>query len=311
MKTRLESQAVGPRWGVVQPQHVLRWIILGILLLAVGIPLAFGFQQNDLPTLVPEETLEIGNLVLGLPLNARVLVSFDYQPGLSGEMDAAAEAVIDHMIRLRQVEMVMVSTNTSGPALAERFLSDPLGIGQHAFVHGENYVNLGYIPGGAAGLIYFAATPRQVLPIPFNLQGVPETSGVWGVPLLADVGTVADFDLVVVVVDDASTARAWVEQVEPRLDGVPLLMVSSAQAAPLILPYFRTDPRQVDGLISGLPGAVSYLRINDGANLARPYWDAFGNGLLIASLLIVVGGFISVSANILRRTQPGSIEELQ
>jgi hypothetical protein len=310
LEEEAESQAVGPRWGVVQPQHVLRWIILAVMLLAVGIPMAFGFQQNDLPTLVPEETVEVGSLVLGLPLNARVLVSYDYQPGLSAEMDAVSEAVLDHMIRLRQVHLVMVSTNTSGPALAERFLADPLGAGQHGFVHGEHYINLGYIPGGAAGLIDFVTSPRRVLPIPFNLDAVPD-SGVWTNSLLADIGTAADFDMVVVIVDDANTARSWVEQVGPRLDGVPLVMVSSAQAAPMILPYYQTEPRQVDGMIAGLPGAVSYLRINDQARLARPYWDAFGNGLLIAALLIVVGGFISGSANILQRTQPVSIEELE
>ncbi len=309
LEEEAEPQVVGPRWGVLQPQHLLRWVIALGLILAISIPLFLGFQLNPLPSLVPEETLEVGNLVFELPANGRVLIAFDYQPGLAAEIDAAAEAVIDHMIRLHQAHLVLVSTSTTGPALAERFLTNPRGLGEHGYVNGEDYVNLGYIPGGAAGLLDFRLSPQRVLPVPFNLQGLPDPNTAWTTPPLQGISSLDAFDMVVILVDDAATARAWIEQVSPGLAGVPLVMVTSAQTAPLVRPYYLAEPRQVDGLVSGLAGGAAYQRLNDAGQLTRSYWDAYGNGLLIAALLIVVGGAISTVAKYLRKPDPGRNEE--
>ncbi len=309
LEEEADPQVVGQRWGVLQPQHLLRWVIALGLILAISIPLFLGFQLNPLPSVVPDETLDVGNLVFEMPANGRVLIGFDYQPGLAAEIDAAAEAVIDHMIRLHQAHLVLVSTSTTGPALAERFIANPLGVGEHGYVNGQDYVNLGYIPGGAAGLLDFRLAPQRVLPIPFNLQGLPDANNAWATPPLEGIVSLDAFDMVVILVDDAATARAWIEQVSPGLEGVPLVMVTSAQTAPLIRPYYLAEPRQVDGLVSGLAGGGAYQRINDAGHLTRTYWDAYGNGLLIAALLIVIGGAISTAAKYLRSPEPERNEE--
>ena len=122
----------------------------------------------------------------------------------------------------------------------------------------------------------------------------------------------ADFSLALVIVDDANTARAWIEQVQPRLGGVPLVMVSSAQVAPLVRPYFQTDPRQVSGMVAGLAGGVAYERITGRSLLARAYWDAFGNGIIIAVLLILIGGAFSFALVLLqpdKQKKPGRPHE--
>ncbi|GAH00175.1 unnamed protein product [marine sediment metagenome] len=82
---------------------------------------------------------------------------------------------------------------------------------------GEQYVNLGYIPGGAVGLVSFFENPQNTLP--FSLDGLPawETDSTQGLRPLAGIEQITDYEMVVVLVDDPDTARAWIEQLSPRI----------------------------------------------------------------------------------------------
>lgn len=290
-------------------QHVARWIITALLLAAVLIPALANLRTTPLPGLVPEETLAVGEILGSLPEGAPVLVAFDYQPGTSAELNATATAVIDHLM-LRGAPLTLVSTSPTGPPLAERLLSDPSGVGGHGYVHGQQYVNLGYIPGGSAGLLEFSIDPQGVFPLPFNLQGLENPANVWSAPPLQRINALTDFALVMVIADDAAIARDWIEQVEPRLDPVPLVMVTSAGTTPLVRPYYQAGGEgQVDGLVSGLTGGVAYERITGRSLQARTYWDAFSNGLMMAEVLIVAGAIVSLGLGLFRGRQPESAEE--
>jgi hypothetical protein len=110
--------------------------------------------------------------------------------------------------------------------------------------------------------------------------------------------------MVLVITDDPDVARSWVEQVQPLLDlegngqGVPLVLVVSAQAEPLVYPYYYTTPRQVSGLVSGISGGAFYESIH-GPSLARRYWDAYNIGLILAVLVIAGGSVINLTRNTL------------
>jgi hypothetical protein len=45
-----------------------------------------------------EETAELNRLIEQLPKDGRVLIAFDYEPGLFAELDTAAYDVIDHLM---------------------------------------------------------------------------------------------------------------------------------------------------------------------------------------------------------------------
>ncbi len=308
IKDEFTAEVSSRRLPIIQTQHILRWIVAVVLILAVGIPALTGTQSTPAPDLVPPETLAVGNIVGSLASGRTVLISFDYQPGLSAEVEAAGAALMDHMMLLG-TPMALVSTSTTGPALAERFLSDTPEIQTHGYAHGEQYINLGYIPGGAAGLLDFALSPRRIFPIPFKLAGLSEGTNVWATQPLQGVQQLSDFELVVVLTDDLNSARAWIEQVGPRLGETPLVFVTSAQASPLVMPYYESLPQQVDGLISGVPGGMAYEKLTGRNGQARRYWDAFNNGLMLVNLLILVGGAASVGLFLIRMRAPGSPEE--
>ena len=90
----------------------------------------------------------------------------------------------------------------------------------------------------------------------------------------------------------AETGRAWIEQVKPQMGGVPLAMVASAQAGPLLLPYL--DSGQLNGLSVGLMGGAMYEQKSGRINLANQYWGSFQSGSLAGLLLLIVGGVFSV-----------------
>lgn len=280
-----------PQPAIISPQNVFR-IVIGLLLALVVLwTLWSGVEVMPLPDAgsAPVEILNIQKNIDTLPAGAAVLLSFDYEPALSGEMDAASGAVVQNLMS-RNAYLALVSTSPTGPALAERSIAD--NSARLATVYTQ-YANLGYIPGGPTGLLSFASNPQQTMP--FSL----DEKYAWVSGTMAKVNTLADFSMVLVITDNPDTARAWVEQAQPVLktNNTPLMMVTSAQAEPLVRPYYEAYPKQVSGLVSGLVGGATYESLTNRPGLARTYWDGFSASLLVAAGLILIGGlFNAVSA---------------
>jgi hypothetical protein len=287
----------------ISSEYILRWGILLVLLLVLIWPALTGAQDAPLPE-YQEEAAELNRLVGQLRENARVLVGFDYDPGLSAEVEAAASPVIDHLLS-RGAYLTLVSTTASGPILAERYLQ--ITHRAHLGIGGGQYVNLGYIPGGPVGLLNFALSPQRTLP--YSLDGVAAwaTADHSALPPLEGIVAVDDYSMILVLVDDPDTARAWVEQVGSQLASpaslTSLAMVTSAQVEPLILPYYVSSPRQVHGLIAGLRGGAAYARLMEDPEQPRRYWDAYGAGLVVAALILLVGGAIYALRPLVSRRQ--------
>jgi len=283
------------RHSVITTQRILRIGIAVVLILAVLWPLVTGSPQASLPGFTPE-TYAANQLIEGLRTGAPVLLAFDYQPGLSGEMDAAAAGVIDHLM-VKGAYLAVVSTATTGSAQAERLLAMVNQAGQHNYASPGQYTDLGFIPGGPTGLLSFAQSPSQAMPLALDGKSP------WQGNPLQDVTAVKDFALTIVITDNPDDARAWVEQVGPALENQPLTMVISAQAEPMVRPYVESNPPQISGLVTGLSGGASYEDLNGREELGQTYWNAFSLGLIAAVLLILVCGLVTAGSAVWARTK--------
>lgn len=277
------------------PQRELRWAITALVLIVLGAMAALGSQAMPVPASLPIEVSNISNTIGSISAGSPVLVVIDYEPGLAAELEAAGGPLLDQLARLRQVQFTLLSTSPNGPALGERLLANtgitrpaPDGLG---YERDQGYFNLGYLPGGSAGLLAFIQSPQTAVPA-------------------ATVAAFSDFGVVVVVTDHAESARLWVEQLDARSGaapndvGQPLLVVASAQAAPMLRPYVSSG--QVDGMISGIPDAARFEFVNNvPTRAARTYWDAFGTGLLLAVILITFGSVWSVLMRIRSGAEQG------
>jgi hypothetical protein len=126
---------------------------------------------------------------------------------------------------------------------------------------------------------------------------------------LGDIDQVTDYEMVLVMVDDPETARAWIEQLGPRLSDplelTSLVLITSAQLEPVVRPYYDGIPQMVNGLVVGLRGGAAYARLVGGEDLLSQYWDAFSWGTFVAAMLILVGGLGYYVVPELTRTAKG------
>ena len=271
-----ETQAEPLRGGgTLASQRVLRWVISALLILLVSFLLLADSQSVPLPAVLPSESDLILSALESLPEDAPVLMIFDYEPALAGELEAAAAPFVDRVIGLRSPRVTVLSTSPTGAALAERFFANTQE--QHNYQPEQNYINLGYLPGGTIGILSFAENPRAAIP-----------SSLWDSSVAQGVSRFSDYAAVILLTDQAETARSWVEQTASHREGRPLLVVSSAQAAPMIQPYLFSG--QVSGLVSGLYGGAAFENSNGQGSPVRGYWDAYNFATLFAALLIILGG---------------------
>ena len=260
--------------GGVTTQRTLRWGLSALFLIVLSIVIGSGLQI--MPILAPGSANDLSGLVAGVPDNAPVLVVIDYEPSFSGELEAAAGPLLDQLALSRRSIFSFISMSPTGSALVDRLMFNngisspgPEGLG---YQPGFDYFNLGFLPGGSTGVLGFIENPGNDF---------------------------ARFSAVILMTDNAETGRVWVEQLDfakgryPEIASQPLIMVSSAQSGPLLQPYVTSG--QADIMISGLYDAAKYELVNvSRPGTARAYWDAFGFGLMIAILSIVLGSLWNI-----------------
>jgi hypothetical protein len=296
LENLLASEAVPqqPRPEAIRavPQRVLRAVIAVLLLVAVIAPVVTGIQIAPLPQLFPPETVALRDMIAALPADAPVLVAADFQPALAGEIRTAAAGVLDQLMA-HGARLALISTQPSGSALMQAMLDDLLNNRpdfQALYREQGGLVNLGYLPGGAAGLADFAAFPQ--LAAPCALDAVTLCRPAWDTPALQGVTSLSGFSLVILITDNSDLGRAWIEQIGPKLGATPLGVIASAQAAPLLLPYY--DSGQVKGMVAGINGGAAFEEVVQVAGAARTQWDPFQAGLIAAIALILIGGLVNV-----------------
>jgi hypothetical protein len=74
----------------------------------------------------------------------------------------------------------------------------------------------------------------------------------------------------------------------------PLLFAISAQAEPMLRPYY--DSGQAQGMVTGLAGGAAYENKSGRLGLGRAYWDAFSIAFLMAEVIVIVGGIWALIA---------------
>ncbi|MBV6397172.1 MAG: hypothetical protein HFACDABA_02777 [Anaerolineales bacterium] len=273
-----ETQARPMRGDSLLPgaQRGLRWGMAVILVALIGLLLFSGARFLPLPSLLTPESAYVLDVMNAMPAESPVLLVFDYEPALAGELEAASASFLDYLTAFRNPRYSVLSTSPTGAALAERLLA------KSQAIQPERVTWLGYLPGETAGILSFAMNPRAAK------------------PLAQDVNAYADYALVLLLTDRAESARAWVEQTSAQRGGRPLVVIASAQAAPMIQPYL---PRQVNALISGLRGGAAFEGATGQAGPAQTYWDAYNLALLTAAALIFLGGMWNLFAGLRARRQ--------
>ena len=277
-----------PQDRVRIPQRLVR-LAIAILLLAVLLFPLLTSGGSLVPPVVtpPTNVVQFHDALDALPDGGHVLLAVDYDPGFAGEMRFAASGVVERLIEKNE-SLVLVSTVPAGPVMAQNLISQTLQSRPDLaakYSLSTSVINLGYLPGGATSLQEFASAPRQAAQYGFK-AGVDANSP-WLQPALQNIQDVSQFSMVMVLTDSLDSGRAWIEQVQPAMNNTPLMMVVSAQVAPLIQPYVFSG--QVKAMISGIAGGTAYQQYLKTALNSSADWNAYTYGLLLLIAFILLG----------------------
>jgi len=275
-----------PRWRLTE--RLPWWIVYALLILAVGLPLLLDKPLfNRTIEAVPSVEALYG-VIESLPGNAHVLVAVDYDPSTSGEMDVVAQSIVGHLMD-RRTQIVAVSLLPAGPATAEKLVGEvAASYPAYQAGDGQRYVNLGYLPGQAAAVRLMAQSLPDALPRDFEGRKVTDLAALSGIT------STQSFDLIVEFAASPDTLRWWIEQAGAPYD-IPLVAGVSAVVDPVARTYYETDPQQLKGVSSGVPGAASYDSLRSGGAGLEPEMAARLDSLLagqVLFILVILGGAI-------------------
>jgi len=300
-----ESQSKNIRAENLQtPKWMVRLIIAALLIGVLVLPMLISPFSNPLALSYPAESVtsfyqQVESLTGGAP----VLVAFDYDPGFSGEMRFSAAGVLERLISKR-ARIASISTVAQGPVLGDDLLRTAFQKASSAqpglaaeYLLDEQTINLGYLAGGLASLQEFAVRPKQAVQSGFGSGLDGKTA--WNEPALQGVDQPDDFAMVIVITDNIDTARSWIEQVQPFVGSTPMLMITSAQASPMLLPYLQSG--QVQGMLSGMSGGMTYEKLAGSSPVTASYYNAYQYAMIMGVAFVLLGLVFKILVSLFTR----------
>ncbi len=223
--------------------HLDRRIIFLLVALAVIIPMIVPL---NLPVDITRPVKSVYDKIESLPENSVVLVSTDYDPGSEAELYPATEAIIEHCFR-KNLKIYMMGLWPAGSELGNIALKKIAEI--HNKIYGEDYINVGYRPGGAVMLLSLGRNFSDVIKVDY--QGILIDSFLLG----RTVKSAKDLKMVMTFSAGDPGILHWIIYFHARY-GVPICGATTAIMAPQQYPYLSSG--QLIGLLGGLKGAAEY-----------------------------------------------------
>jgi hypothetical protein len=208
-----------------------------------------------------------------LPDEPTVLVGFDPDIGTYPEVRPTVRTALADLLN-RNARLVLVSLTPEGRAL----LVTELARLRRAGANPARLLDLGYLAGSEAALVSIASEP----PVPAGSVGEIARR-------LADEG-IGAVDAAVVVGGNDFGPRSWVEQVGPRVEGLPILAIAPTVLLPELQPYVASG--QLAALLGTPRDGAAYRSLADLGSLNRlrevsePPLAALMLGLLIAVAVV-------------------------
>jgi hypothetical protein len=223
-----------------------------------------------------------------MPDDALVLVGFDPDVGTYAEIRPTVRAVLADLLN-RGATLAVVSLTPDGRALAIAELARM----DRAEANPRQLMDLGFLPGAEAALVALAR----------GIDGGSQD------PIRADLPSAPDLAVVIGGIDLGP--RSWVEQVQPRIDGMPIVVVAPTVLLPELEPYRASG--QLAALI-GTPRDGATYRAQ--AELGRPERMVDPSGgpspaAILLGLLVAIGvlgqAFGSRLAAVMRAARPRDV----
>jgi hypothetical protein len=250
--------------------------VLLLLAIAVALLIPTGLTMADPES---EAADQLGAILGELPSGATVLVGFDPDLGTYAEIRPTVRTLLADLAG-REAAIGMISLTPEGRAIG---LAE---VDRTARLTDLDVTDLGFVPGGEAALVTVATAIAGNAGIT-----APDGSATLGRP-----------DLIVVIGGNDLGPRSWVEQVQPRIEGIPVIAITPAALLPEVEPYRASG--QLAALVSTPRDGATY-RADADVGPFDELGDASGgpSALAILTGLVIAIGWIG--ASLVRRIAPG------
>ncbi|GAH98398.1 unnamed protein product, partial [marine sediment metagenome] len=219
-----------------------------------------------------------------IPSDSTIIVTMDY--GVSGmpELYPMTVATMHHLwtdTKAKNFKIVVIATWNQGPLVFDTLLDQMNPASTYGVVYGEDWIELGWIPGSETGMAALAVdmwsqTPRDFL----------EDRPLSDYPIMENIKTAEDIDLVVSFETGTPGLPEWLRQWNTPY-GTPFIVGCIGVSVPGMAPYLASG--QLDALMPGLTASGEYEVLIGRPGLAVSGLDAVSMSHLLVVLLVVVG----------------------
>jgi len=225
-------------------KEVDRRVIFAFILVAVAAPLLLTIMFKASPTPIVRALYD---RIESLPEGSKVLLSFDFDPPMSPEVQPMANVITRHVLT-KKYRTVFMTLWATGQAQFNITLQDVIQAEFPELVEGDDFVNMGYKAGNEGVLNVIRTDFKKMFPTDVNT--VPFDS----ITVLDGIRSCSDFDLIISLGGGKPGIKEWILFVgDPT--GVPTAAGVAAVVAPQLYPYY---PKQLFGLLGGVKGAAEY-----------------------------------------------------
>lgn len=254
--------------------YLLGWIfVLFPLLNPLGLPVPIG-----------RESRQWKEYIDNIPNDSIILVSLDY--GVSGmpELYPMTVATMHHLWSNSQAknwQIVVCAFWNQGPLVFDTLLSQINPASAYGVVYGEDWIELGWIPGSETGMNSFAVDMWGQTPTDY-LEQRPLSQ----YPMMENIRTAQDVDLIISFETGTPGLPEWLRQWNTPY-GVPIIVGCIGVSVPGMAPYL--DSGQLSALMPGLTSSGEYEILINRPGLAVAGLDAVSMSHLLVVLLVVIG----------------------
>lgn len=254
---------------------VVRRVIYAMVTVAVVVPLVLGVPVSFRPL---DRSRDLYDEMNNLQPGDHVLLSFDYAPDAKAELLPMSLSLLRHCFRNELIPIVM-TTWVDGTGLCKQACDTAAE--EAGRVSGEDYVFLGFKPGGGSLLLNMGENLKAAFSEDFYGQPTDPMPALKGVDSLRDIDLAIDLAA-------GPTVEMWVVYGSDRYD-FPLAACTTAVIAPKMYPYLNSG--QLVALSGGLRATADYEQLIQTPGAAS---DAM-HAVTVTHLLLIV---LLVGANV-------------
>ena len=276
----MTSEKKGSTISVINQDRVIFLLIF----ITIAIPM---IAPLGLPIPVGPTTAKYFSTVESIPEGSTVMwctgigLSIWYNTG-PGEI--ATFKHIFELVRERHVKFIVFSESAQGASIVRRILDEYIDLS--GLTYGEDYVDLGWIPGGEAALAGVVTDFQST--VETDHEGTPTGE----ILMLRDVKGADDFD--VLGFSSGGMIDRFIRQWEPLKK--PILLNMIAIGIPLCMPYIEKG--MVTAYLNGQRGGAEYEKLLMQPGMGTSFIDAQSMIHLYIVAMILVVSFWSVSRRV-------------